>query len=42
MGDEMKTDAFTQGLLEGDFFFHSLAKRPPRDYDELLVQVENI
>lgn len=36
---EILTCAFAQGLREGDFF-QSLAKKPPRDYDEFLTRVE--
>ena len=32
---ETMMNAFTQGLVDGDFF-HSLVRKPPRSYDHML------
>ncbi|KAL0411876.1 UNVERIFIED_CONTAM: hypothetical protein Slati_3777300 [Sesamum latifolium] len=35
---EVKASAFSQGLLDGDFFFKSLAKKPVAKFDALLAR----
>ncbi|XP_042410156.1 uncharacterized protein LOC121999560 [Zingiber officinale] len=35
ISSETMIHAFTQGLMDGDFF-HSLIRKPPRDYDHML------
>ena len=38
VSSETMMNAFTQGLIEGDFF-RSLIRKPPRDYDHMLKKV---